>query len=153
GFVPVPVRPARPASKELVKGTQAYWRFDGQGAPGTSLTAGQTIRDLSGKGNDLTVVAVPGTAADSLTWSDDHHPDQPGHASLKFVGGRNPVHGAYLTTAAKAPLNAETFSTGYTIETFVMMPLDWDATNNGNASVLSRMGASGDAGKQGKNTD
>ncbi|WP_406274081.1 hypothetical protein OH779_38530 [Actinacidiphila glaucinigra] len=45
---------------------------------------------MSGKGNDLTVVTVPGTAADALTWSDDHHPDQPAHASLKFAGGRNP---------------------------------------------------------------
>lgn len=152
-FIPVPVRPARPAARELVKGTMAYWRFDGQGAPGTALTAGQTIHDLSGKGNDLTVVTMPGTAADALTWSADHHPDQPAHASLKFVGGRNPLHGTYLTTGAKAPLNAETFKSGYTIETFVMMPLDWDAGNNGWAAILSRRGSAGDAGKHGKNTD
>ena len=153
GFVPVPVRPSRPAAKELVKGTLAYWRFDGQGTPGASLTADQKVRDLSGQGNDLTVVTVPGTAADALTWSADHHPDQPAHASLKFAGGRNPVHGAYLTTAANAPLNAETFRSGYTIETFVSMPLDWDAGNNGWASVLSRRGSAQAAGKHGKNTD
>nr|WSX77883.1 Tat pathway signal sequence domain protein [Streptomyces sp. NBC_00899] len=152
-FVPVPVRPSRPAAEELVKGTLAYWRFDGQGAPGTALSAGQTVRDLSGKGNDLTVVTVPGTAADALTWSADHHPDQPGHASLKFAGGRNPVHGTYLTTGADAPLNAETFRSGYTIETFVMMPLDWDAGRNGWAAILSRRGSAGAAGKHGKNTD
>lgn len=153
GFIPVPVRPARPAGRLLVKGTVAYWRFDGQGAPGTALTAGQTIRDLSGKGNDLTVVALPGTSSDALTWSDDHHPDQPGHGSLTFAGGRGPVHGAYLTTAADAPLNTEAFKGGYTIETFVRMPLDWDAGRNGNASVLSRRGAAGAAGKHGRNTD
>lgn len=153
GFAPVLVRPARPAARELVKGTLAYWRFDGQGAPGTRLSEGQTIPDLSGKGNDLTVVTVPGTAADALTWSDDHHPDQPGHASLTFVGGRNPVHGAYLTTGANAPLNAETFTSGYTIETFVMMPLDWDAGRNGWAAILSRRGSAGAAGKHGRNTD
>ncbi|MHC3469467.1 LamG-like jellyroll fold domain-containing protein [Streptomyces sp. 7R007] len=153
GFAPVPVRPARPAARELVKGTLAYWRFDGQGAPGTSLTAGQRVRDLSGRGNHLTVAAVPGTATDALTWSADHHPDQPGHASLKFAGGRNPLHGTYLTTAADAPLNAETFTSGYTIETFVMMPLEWDAGANGWAAVLSRRGSAGDAGKHGRNTD
>ncbi|MFE2540054.1 LamG-like jellyroll fold domain-containing protein [Actinacidiphila glaucinigra] len=153
GFIPVPVRPARPAARELVKGTVAYWRFDAQGAPGTALAAGDTIRDLSGKGNDLTVVTVPGTAADALTWSDDHHPDQPAHASLKFAGGRNPVHGSYLTTGPKAPLNTETFRSGYTIESFVMMPLDWDSGRNGNASFLSRRGSAGAAGKHGKNTD
>jgi hypothetical protein len=153
GFDPVPVRPARPAARELVKGTLAYWRFDGQGAPGTALAEGQRIHDLSGKGNDLTVVNVPGSAADALTWSADHHPGQPGHASLQFVGGRNPVHGAYLTTGAKAPLNTETFKTGYTIEAFIRMPLDWDAGKNGNASFLSRRGSAGAAGKHGKNTD
>ncbi|WP_415939894.1 LamG-like jellyroll fold domain-containing protein [Streptomyces sp. 039-1] len=153
GFAPVPVRPARPAARELVKGTLAYWRFDDQGAPGTALTEGQRIRDLSGKGNDLTVVNVPGSAVDALTWSADHHPDQPGHASLQFAGGRNPVHGAYLTTGVTAPLNSETFKSGYTIETFVRMPLDWDAGRNGNASFLSRRGSAGAAGKHGRNTD
>ncbi|MGW7419036.1 LamG-like jellyroll fold domain-containing protein [Streptomyces sp. NPDC054813] len=153
GFAPVPVRPARPAARELVKGTLAYWRFDGQGAPGTALTAGQTVPDLSGKGNDLTVVTLPGTAASALTWSDDHHPDQPAHASLTFAGGRNPLHGSYLTTGARAPLNAETFTSGYTIETFVRMPLDWDAGRNGWASILSRRGSAADAGKHGRNTD
>ncbi|MEU8930169.1 LamG-like jellyroll fold domain-containing protein [Streptomyces sp. NPDC048409] len=153
GFAPVPVRPARPAARELVKGTLAYWRFDGQGKPGTALTAGQSVPDLSGKGNDLTVVTLPGTAADALTWSEDHHPDQPAHASLTFTGGRNPLHGSYLTTGAKAPLNAETFRSGYTIETFVRMPLDWDAGRNGWASILSRRGSASDAGKHGENTD
>ncbi|UWE13241.1 LamG-like jellyroll fold domain-containing protein [Actinacidiphila bryophytorum] len=152
-FAPVPVLPSRPAAKELVRGTLAYWRFDGQGAPGTALTAGQKVRDLSGRGNDLTVVTVPGSAADALTWSDGHHPDQPGHASLAFAGGRNPLHGSYLTTGAQAPLNTETFRSGYTIETFVMMPLDWDAGNNGWAAILSRRGSAGAAGKHGKNTD
>lgn len=152
-FIPVPTRPARPAGRVLIRGTQAYWRFDGQGTPGTPLTPGQTIRDLTGKGNDLSVVTPSGTAADALTWSGDHHPDQPGHGSLAFAGGRNPVTGSYLTTAAKAPLNRQTFKGGYTIETFVRIPLDWDAGRNGNASVLSRRGAAGSAGKQGKNTD
>lgn len=153
GFVPVRTRPARAAGRELVQGTRAYWRFDKLGASGTALVAGQRVSDLSGSGNDLTIVTYPGSAAGTLTTSDEHHPDQPGHASLKFLGGRNPVHGSYLTTAATAPLNRDTFPNGYTIETFVMLPLDWDASNNGNASILSRRGAAGAAGKHGLNTD
>lgn len=143
GFLPVPVRPARPASEVVVPGTLAYWRFDRAG----------TVRDLSGHGNDLSPVVVPGSAADALTWSDDHHPDQPGHGSLRFAGSRNPLHGAYLTTAAGAALNRETFPRGFTIEAFVKFPLDWDAGNNGWMSVLSRRGSAGQAGKQGRNTD
>jgi hypothetical protein len=153
GFRPVPVRPGRPASQVVVPGTLAYWRFDAGGANGTPVTAGQTVRDLSGHGNDLALATVPGTAANALTWSDDHHPDQPGHASLRFVGGRNPLHGAYLTTGAAAALNAETFRGGYTIEAFLKIPLDWDATDNGWMSVLGRRGAAGQAGKSGGNTD
>lgn len=151
GFIPVTTRPARPANKVLVPGTLAYWRFDGGGAAGTPVT--EPVRDLSGRGNDLTLVTVPGSAADALTWSDDHHPDQPGHASLRFAGGKNPLHGAYLTTGARAPLNAETFPRGYTIEAFVKMPLDWDATNNGWMAALSRWGEAGKAGKHDRNTD
>jgi hypothetical protein len=90
---------------------------------------------------------------DALTWSSGHHPDQPGHASLRLIGGRNPLHGAYLTTGATAPLNAETFNHGYTIEAFLKIPLDWDAGTNGWMSVLARRGQAVLAGKNGKNTD
>ncbi|MFE4578174.1 twin-arginine translocation signal domain-containing protein, partial [Streptomyces chartreusis] len=82
GFDPVPVRPARPASKMLIRGTAAYWRFD-------SPVSG-TVRDLSGRGNDLTVVSVGGG---TLGWSADHHPDQPGHGSLEFTGFKSPLKG------------------------------------------------------------
>lgn len=49
---PVPTRPARPANRIPVPGTVAYWRFD---APA------HRIADLSGHGNELTKVTVPGT--------------------------------------------------------------------------------------------
>jgi hypothetical protein len=153
GFIPVPTRPARPGNKLVIPGTLAYWRFDNGGTSGSPVTAGQTIPDQSGHGNNLTLLAVPGTANDALTWSDDHHPDQPAHASLRFVGGKNPLHGAYLTTGQQAPLNTETFAHGYTIEGFIKIPLDWDSTNNAWMSVLSRFGEAGKAGKSGRNTD
>ncbi|MEV6845127.1 hypothetical protein [Actinoplanes sp. NPDC051411] len=137
----------------LVPGTLAYWRFDQGGANGTPFASSQSVRDRSGHGNDLSPAVVPGSAADALTWSNDHHPDQPGHGSLRFAGGRNPLHGAYLTTAAAAVLNKETFTRGYTVEAFVKFPLDWDAGNNGWMSVISRRGSAGQAGKQGRNTD
>ena len=154
GFAPAPARPGRPAKQMVIPGTQAYWRFDAGGANGTAFTAAQTVPDLSGHGNHLsTLVTVPGSAADALTWSDDYHPDQPGHGSLYFDGGQNPLHGAYLTTAAGAALNTETFSSGFTFEAFVKIPLDWDSDDNSWMAVLSRRGESGQAGKSGQNTD
>jgi len=149
----VTARAAKPASDVAIPGTLAYWRFD-SGANGTPFTASQTIPDLSGHGNDLTtLVTVPGSPANVLTWSDEHHPDQPGHGSLYFDGAQNPLIGAYLTTAANAPLNTETFASGYTIEAFVKIPLDWNSNGNSWMAVLSRWGESGQAGKSGGDTD
>jgi hypothetical protein len=154
GFAPVPVRSGRPPKQLLVPGTLAYWRFDAGGPNGSAFTSSQTITDQSGHGNDLSVlVTVPGSASNALTWSDDHHPDQPGHGSLYFNGGQQPLHGAYLTTGANAPLNKETFSSGYTFEAFVKIPLDWDGSKNAWMALLSRWGEAGQAGKTGAGTD
>ncbi|MFF7559024.1 LamG-like jellyroll fold domain-containing protein [Streptomyces pseudovenezuelae] len=142
GFDPVPARAARPASKMLIPGTAAYWRFD-------SAVSG-TVRDLSGKGNDLTVVSVGGG---SLGWSADHHPDQPGHGSLEFQGYKSPLKGAYLQTVDKAPLNSAVFRDGYTIEVFYRMPADWDPDHNAWAGLVSRRGTGGAAGKTGDDPD
>ncbi|WP_020122275.1 LamG-like jellyroll fold domain-containing protein [Streptomyces canus] len=142
GFDPVPARAARPASRLLIPGTAAYWRFD-------SALSG-TVRDQSGKGNDLTVVSVGGG---SLGWSADHHPDQPGHGSLEFQGYKSPLKGAYLRTVDKAPLNSAVFKDGYTIEVFYRMPADWDPDHNAWAGLVSRRGTGGAAGKTGDDPD
>jgi Concanavalin A-like lectin/glucanases superfamily len=150
GFDPVTVPPGRPAREMLIPGTLAYWRFDAGGASGSAFTSSQKVPDLSGHGNDLTTLAtVPGSSATALTWSGDHHPDQPGHGSLYFDGGQNPLHGAWLETAAQAPLNTETFASGYTFEAFVKIPLDWNSDDNSWMAVLSRWGEAGQAGKNG----
>ena len=154
GFAPVPGRASRPAKELVIPGTLAYWRFDAGHPNGSAVTASQPVKDNSGHGNDLSsLVTVPGSAATALTWSNQYHPDQPGHGSVYFDGGQNPLHGAYLTTGANAPLNSETFAKGFTIEAFVKIPLDWDSNDNSWMSVLSRWGEAGQAGKSGQNTD
>ncbi|MGY1496223.1 LamG-like jellyroll fold domain-containing protein [Streptomyces sp. QTS52] len=141
GFAPVAPRPARPAKKMLVPGTVAYWRFDGQ-RDGAAVTG--TVRDQSGHGNDLSLVTV---GASALTWSSDHHPDQPGHGSLEFQGYKSPLKGAYLRTVDGAPLNSATFKAGYTIEAFYRLPADWDPAHHAWAGLVSRTGTGGAAGK------
>ncbi|WP_105971258.1 LamG-like jellyroll fold domain-containing protein [Streptomyces geranii] len=147
GFAPVPVRPARPASKIVIPGTVAYWRFDGQ-TDGAALTG--KVRDQSGRGNDLQLVTVGGA---TLNWSSDHHPDQPGHGSLDFNGFKSPLKGAYLRTVDGAPLNSATFKAGYTIEAFYRLPADWDPDHHAWAGVVSRTGTGGAAGKTGDDPD
>ncbi|KUO15676.1 LamG-like jellyroll fold domain-containing protein [Streptomyces dysideae] len=142
GFDPVPARPARPVSRMLVPGTVAYWRFE------QSVT--DTVRDQSGRGNDLTLVTVGGG---ELGWSADHHPDQPGHGSLEFQGFKSPLKGAYLRTVDGAPLNSATFRGGYTIEAFYRLPADWDPSHHAWSGVVSRTGTGGAAGKTGDDPD
>ncbi|OIJ85558.1 Tat pathway signal sequence domain protein [Streptomyces sp. MUSC 14] len=142
GFAPVPARPARPASTMLIPGTAAYWRFE-------SAVSG-TVRDLSGRGNDLTVVPVGGG---TLGWSADHHPDQPGHGSLEFQGYKSPLKGAYLRTVDGAPLNSATFGNGYTIEAFYRLPADWDPAHHAWSGIVGRTGTGGAAGKTGDDPD
>ncbi|MGR4848149.1 LamG-like jellyroll fold domain-containing protein [Streptomyces sp. LARHCF252] len=148
GFAPVPARPARPAAKLLVPGTMAYWRFE-KPVDGTDSTAG-TVRDLSGRGNDLSLVTVGGGA---LGWSADHHPDQPGHGSLEFQGFKSPLKGAYLRTVDGAPLNSATFEDGYTIEAFYRLPAGWDPDHNAWSGLVSRTGTGGAAGKTADDPD
>ncbi|MFI0089858.1 LamG-like jellyroll fold domain-containing protein [Streptomyces bobili] len=142
GFAPVPARPARPVPRMLVPGTMAYWRFE-------SPAAG-TVRDLSGRGNDLDVVTVSGG---SLGWSADHHPDQPGHGSLEFQGYKSPLKGAYLRTVEGAPLNSATFDNGYTIEAFYRLPADWDASHHAWSGLVGQTGTGGAAGKTADDPD
>ncbi|WP_194908477.1 LamG-like jellyroll fold domain-containing protein [Catenulispora rubra] len=154
GFAPVPTRPARPANKMLIRGTLAYWRFDGGGADGSAVGDQQVIRDLSGKGNDLVKENVPGTTGTPLSWStSEFHPDQPSHGSLRFAGQGHPVQGAWLQTVPNAPLNAETFQHGYTFEAFFKLPANWDSSQSAWSGLLSRWGIASEAGKSGGNTD
>ncbi|WP_202233393.1 LamG-like jellyroll fold domain-containing protein [Actinacidiphila reveromycinica] len=149
GFAPVPERAARPARRMLVPGTLAYWRFDEGGKAGANVAAGTVVKDQAGHGNDLALASVPGSAADALTWTGDHHPDQPGHGSLVFAGQGNPVTGAYFRTVDGAPINAQTFKGGYTVEAFFKLPSDWDGGRNGWSAMLSRSGSAAKAGKDG----
>ncbi|KOG29191.1 LamG-like jellyroll fold domain-containing protein [Streptomyces resistomycificus] len=142
GFDPVPARAARPVSEMLVAGTVAYWRFE--------KPVSGSVRDLSGRGNDLAVVTVGGG---SLGWSSDHHPDQPSHGSLEFRGFKSPLKGAYLRTVDGAPLNSATFRSGYTIEAFYRLPADWDPSHHAWSGLVSRTGTGGAAGKTGDDPD
>ncbi|MGW3810006.1 LamG-like jellyroll fold domain-containing protein [Micromonospora sp. NPDC005113] len=149
GFDPVPPRAPRNPATMLVPGTLAYWRFDKGRGDGVAVPDGGRIEDLSGRGNHLTRATLAGSGPEALRWSGEHHPDQPAHASLRFDGAKKPARGAYLRTVDGAPLNAETFRDGYTIEAFVKLPADVRASNHAWMSILSRFGAGRDAGKTG----
>jgi hypothetical protein len=144
GFDPPAVPSPRAASALISQDTVAYWRFD---SPGQQVTDGSTIRDLTGKGNDLTVRRLAGSGPDVLTLSSDHHVDQPAHASLRFDGGMNPDRGAILQTVPTAAVNSMTFLGGYTIEVFVKLPEPFIGVHDF-MGIFSWEGRNGDAGKK-----
>jgi hypothetical protein len=147
GFAPVVPPKPRPASAVMPHGTVAYWRFDDSGtAPGAPVEDGTVVRDLTGHGNDLTVSRLHTSGPAALTWSADHHPGQPAHASLRFDGGKSPDRGAILTTRAGAALNSARFTRGYTIETFIKLPDPFEG-DHAWMGILSWEGRNGDAGK------
>jgi hypothetical protein len=140
--IPPPMAAPRPASTLIDRHTVAYWRFD---TPGQAVTDAATVRDQTGKGNDLRVRRLAGSGPDVLTLSADHHAGQPAHASLRFDGGQ-PDRGAILHTAPTAALNSLTFEDGYTIEMFVKLPEPF-VGDHAFMGLFSWEGRSGDAGK------
>jgi len=151
GFAPITPPAPRPPPAVQPRGTVAYWRFDAAGlnkagSDGTPVAAGTVARDLTGRGNDLTVQLLHASGADALTWSTEHHPNQPAHASLRFDGGQSPDRGAILQAGANAPINSMKFLSGYTIEAFIKLPDPFDG-NHAWMGILSWEGRNGDAGK------
>lgn len=156
-FAPArPVKPTPPVAPHrlLVDGTVAYWRFEGPS--GQPLPEGSlAVRDLSGRGNDLTRVTLRNGAANDLTWTTDFHPRQPSRGSLFLNGSKNnpSFGGAYLRTVDGAPINDMTFKNGYTIEAFVRLPEYCCDSRHAWMGVLSRMGTGGDLGRTGDDPD
>jgi hypothetical protein len=155
GFAPVVPPTPRPLSAVQPRGTVAYWRFDqaglaaggiAGGIAGASVPVGTVARDLTGRGNDLTVSLLNSSGPDALTWSAEHHPGAPAHASLRFDGGQCPDRGAILQTGPSAPINRLKFTSGYTIEAFLKLPDPFEG-NHAWMGILSWQGRSGDAGK------
>jgi hypothetical protein len=144
-----PVAPSPPvaAARMIIKGTVAYWRFEGPA--GQALPDGSVVvKDLSGRGNDLTRVTLQNGKAGDLAWSRDFHPQQPSRGSLYFNGSR-PFGGAYLRTADNAPVNAMTFKNGYTVETFLRLPEICCENEHSWMGALTRMGNGADIGRPG----
>ncbi|WP_238006649.1 LamG-like jellyroll fold domain-containing protein [Dactylosporangium sp. AC04546] len=151
GFAPVTPPPPRPVNAVVGRSTVAYWRFDAAGLPsagtaGAPVADGTVVKDLTGKGNDLTARRLHDSAAGALTWSPEHHTRQPAHASLRFDGGKSPDRGAILEARAGAPINSLRFEQGYTIEAFVKLPAPFEG-DHAWMGILSWEGRSGDAGK------
>jgi len=123
------------------EGTLAHWRFNGlEGV----VDADTVVEDVAGD-NDLTRPDPATTDAVGATWDDvtietsDVHGFSSDGAAACFDDSSGSRF-SYLTTAPDAAVNDADLSKGYTIETFVKMDSDWDASANGWSKFLTRTG-------------
>lgn len=123
------------------EGTLAHWRFNGlEGV----VDADTVVEDIAGD-NDLTRPDPATTDAVGASWDDvtietsDVHGFSSDGAAACFDDSSGSRF-SYLTTAADAAVNDADLSKGYTIETFVKMDSDWDASANGWSKFLTRTG-------------
>ena len=131
GFTaPTPIAVRAPSGADdypRVPETRAHWRFFG-GAIGAPVAEGTVIEDRSGNGFALRRAALnqpAGNTAEAadLVWTDDRHRLSSAPGSVSFRNTRGSRR-SYFLTAAEAPLNNETFPTGYTNEAFIKVPLE-----------------------------
>lgn len=139
--------PGSPADHPEVPGTLAHWQFNtlanADGSPRV-LGPDAVIPDVAGDNDmrraDPATTNSSGTElADVTVETADVHgysADQTGVCFANSSGSRY----SYLTTAAGAAVNDADFSKGYTIETFVKMSPQWDASTNGWSKFLVHTG-------------
>jgi hypothetical protein len=143
-----PVDPVLPFDTEdypHAAGTLAHWRFT-DGAHGSAVADGGVVADRSGSGNPVVrAPLVNGALAEDLVWSGDRHALSAADGSACFLANsKHGVRESYFQTIADAPINADTLSSGYTVEAVVKIHKDWTPGNNAWMNVLTRDGNRGD---------
>ncbi|WP_232231461.1 immunoglobulin-like domain-containing protein [Paenibacillus sp. HW567] len=129
----------------------AHWKFSQDNvASGALDSSNLRLGDLSGLGNDLTLVTtgngLSSEAGSMLKWSEDGK-------SLEFGNYRGASVGKYFKTVDGAPINSEEFMNGYTIEAVFKMPKGFTPARNQWTGLLTRQGTGKQAGKTAGETE
>lgn len=137
GFVPPDtVSGGTPQSVDdfpVVEGTQAHWRFNTL-ADGV-VAEGQVVPDVAGE-NDMHRVSIadslsPTAEVGDVVVTHDVHPGSSDGAAVCFLNSDKIANRySYLSTGPDAPVNAETFPNGYTIETFMQISEEFTEDKN-----------------------
>ncbi|WP_422017078.1 LamG-like jellyroll fold domain-containing protein [Roseateles sp.] len=142
--VVAPVPPADVNDFPSVAETYAHWRAPAGIAEGQVVQVGDVLPDVAG-GNDMRRAALSGPAqVGDVVWSTDRHRLSSAAGSVRFQNTDKTVKrlNAFLT-AAGASVNGRSFWNGYTVEAFVKIPANWDATKHAWCNMLGRQGNRG----------
>lgn len=150
GFTaPAPIVAREPTNADdypRVPETRAHWRFFG-GAVGSPVPEGAVIEDRSGNGNAIKRAALSAPSGNTaeladLVWTDERHRLSSAPGSVSFRNAKGPRLSYFLTDMAAA-LNAETFTSGYTVEAFMKAAPEWTSGSNSFMAMMSRAGRRG----------
>jgi len=128
----------------FVTDTYAHWRAPASVSDGQVVKVGDTLPDVVG-GNDMRRAGVVGAAQPGdVIWSKDKHHLSSAPGSIRFLNTDKTIGRLNaLLTAMGAPVNGRSFWSGYTIETFVKIPADWDSNKHRWGNILGRQGNRG----------
>jgi hypothetical protein len=126
-----------------VPGTLAHWRF---GEDGTGVVRpGQVFPDIAGNTDlhrvGLAASGATGAEVDDVSVTDAVDPYSSDPGAVCFDNSDQTTgRFSYLQSTAGTPVTETLFPNGYTIESFVKMDADWDATANGWSKAVVRSG-------------
>lgn len=126
-----------------VDGTVAHWRFGDQ--PDGVVAENAEFTDVAG-GSPMHRLPVaqtnPGEQLEDMTVASDKKADLSADGKAVCFANSDKTTGrlSFLTTDYEAPATRPDLSKGYTIETFVYVPGEWNATTESWTQFLSRAG-------------
>lgn len=124
--------------------TYAHWRAPIGISEGQVVQVGDVLPDIAG-GNDMRRTALIGPSQlGDVVWTRDKHRLSSAAGSVRFLNTDKTISrlNAFLT-AMGAPVNGRSFWSGYTVEAFIKIPADWDASRHRWGNLLGRQGNRG----------
>lgn len=127
-----------------VSDTYAHWRPPVGLVEGQVVQVGDRLPEIV-NGFHMTRNTLQGSAqTGDVVWTTDKHRLSSAAGSVRFLNSDKTAGrlSAFLT-AADAGVNGRSFWYGYTVEAFIKIPADWDASKHRWGNILGRVGNRG----------
>lgn len=144
---PVQKEPSGPNDYVKVASTVAHWRFFG-GTPGQPVPVGYVVADETGanpvRREALNIDGVQGAELGDLVCAPDRHRLSAAAGSVRFLNtDKTQPRMSYFVTETTAAVNQQSFTSGFTVETFMKIDRDWSRALHRWMNILTRAGNRG----------
>lgn len=117
---------------------------------GQAAGAGSIIPDIAGDGD---LYRQPGSLPNRVTYSKDHHPLSSDSGSLYWSDPQGLLLTAEFSSLADASINSVDTTAGYTFESFVKLPADFNGSVHGWGNAVTRNSSIADLVEGSTDTD